>query len=140
MTPRSRFGRRALIYGVSVVMAFLLGFVPMWLTAGSRATERDTAQRELRLTQLQLAIASSSVDARRGEYELARLSAVDFFTRLRAELDRGDDSAISLAQLDALQPLLGQRDDLVTLLARSDPASAERLANLYVAYRKAMER
>jgi hypothetical protein len=33
---------------------------------------------------------------------------------------------------------LAQRDELITLLARSDPASADRLTNLYVAYEKAM--
>jgi len=137
-TPQSLLGRRALIYCVSVAVAFLLGFVPMWFTAGCRAKERDVAQRELRLTQVQLSLASAAIDARRGEYEPARLSVVKFFTSLRAEMDRGDDSAISSAQRDAVQPLLDQRDDLVTLLARSDPASAERLANLYVAYRNAM--
>jgi hypothetical protein len=37
-----------------------------------------------------------------------------------------------------MQPLFAGRDELITLLARSDPASAERLSDLFVVYRKIM--
>ena len=37
-----------------------------------------------------------------------------------------------------MQPLFAGRDEIITLLARSDPASADRLSDLYVAYRKVM--
>ena len=37
------------------------------------------------------------------------------------------------------QPLLNQRDDLITLLARGDPASAERLANACANVRKTFD-
>ena len=37
-----------------------------------------------------------------------------------------------------VQPLLASGDGVITLLARSDPASADRLADLYTAYRKIM--
>jgi len=112
----------------------------MWFKVASREGERDAAQRELRLAQVQLALASATIDARRGEYEPARLSAINFFTSLTAEMQRAADPAIPAAQRESLQPLLGQRDDLITLLARGDPASGERLSNLYVAFRKAAGR
>jgi hypothetical protein len=35
-----------------------------------------------------------------------------------------------------MQSLLTQRDQLITLLARADPAVAERLADAYVSYRQ----
>ena len=35
-----------------------------------------------------------------------------------------------------MQSLLAQRDQLITLLARADPAVAERLADAYVSYRQ----
>jgi hypothetical protein len=136
----SSAGRRTLIFFLSLAAAFLLGLVPMWITAGTNARERDAARRELRLNQVQLALASAAIDARRGEYEPARLSAVNFYTTLTAELGRGEDSAFPPAQHEALQALFRQRDDLITLLARSDPASAELLSNLHVAYRKAAQR
>jgi hypothetical protein len=33
---------------------------------------------------------------------------------------------------------MNDRDNLITLLARSDPASADRLSDLYLSYQKAM--
>jgi hypothetical protein len=42
------------------------------------------------------------------------------------------------AQKENLKPLLNERDDLITLLARSDPASADRLAQLYVSFKNGM--
>jgi hypothetical protein len=35
-----------------------------------------------------------------------------------------------------MQPLFAGRDELITLLARNDPAAADRMTDLFVAYRK----
>jgi hypothetical protein len=66
---------------------------------------------------------------------LARQAASDFFTFLRAEIDRGDDTALSPAQREEVQLLFIQRDEIITLLARSDPAAVDRLSDLYGLYR-----
>ncbi len=42
------------------------------------------------------------------------------------------------AQLERVKFLLNKRDDIITLLARRDPAAANRLSDMYVAYRRAM--
>jgi hypothetical protein len=110
----------------------------MWLKVRGAAAQRDAARRELRLSQTQVTLASAAIDARRGEYETARQTASDFFTALRTELDAGEDSPFSPRQREAATPLLERRDDIITLLARSDPASAERLSDLYVSYRAAV--
>ena len=68
--------------------------------------------------------------------EPAREAASAFYTNLRAELERSP-SGFSISQREMLQPLLAQRDQLITLLARADPAVAERLSNAYVVYRQA---
>lgn len=62
----------------------------------------------------------------------------DFFINLQAEVDRGD-SVFNEAQRTTLRSLFDTRDDAITLLARSDPASADRLVVLYVKYRQALE-
>ena len=49
-----------------------------------------------------------------------------------------DTSNFTKAQRQNMQPLFAGRDEIITLLARSDPASADRLSDLYVAYRKIM--
>ena len=134
-SPAVRIG----IYIVVALVIFLLGLIPMWLKASSNAHQRDAAQRELHLSRMQNMLASSAVDAQRGEYEPARQEASDFFTALSQQLDKGEkDAALTPAQRDGLKPLLTQRDDLITLLARSDPAAAPRLLEMHAAFRKAI--
>lgn len=130
--------RRLVIYGAVLLVAFLLGFVPMWLKARQYAGSLAEAERQLTLVRRQHGLASAAIDARRGEYEPARLAASQFFTSVRAEIDKGDASDLTQAQRQGVTPLLAGRDELITLLARSDPASADRLSELYVKYRAAL--
>ena len=130
-------GRRWLLYAAGLLAVFLLGLIPMWMTARTRATERDTAQAALRISALQNTLASAAIDARRGEYEPARQAASEFFTNLQAEIERGRDSVFNEAQQNMLRSVFDTRDDAITLLARSDPASADRLVDIYNKYRQA---
>lgn len=127
--------KRLGVYATVVFAAFLLGFIPMWLVARTRANERDAVQQTLRLTQLENGLAAAAIQARRGDYEPAREAASTFYTNLRAELDRSP-SGFTGPQREMMQSLLAQRDQLITLLARADPAVAERLADAYVSYRQ----
>lgn len=131
--------RRIILYAAVLLAVFLLGLIPMWLVARGRAADRDAAWRDLRLCRLENNLLSAAVDSRRGEYETARAAASDFFTSLREQVDlAGEPTDLTSAQKESLRPLLNQRDDLITLLARSDPASADRLAELYMSFRKGM--
>ena len=58
--------------------------------------------------------------------------------RIKDELDRDKGSSLTPAQREQARQLLNQRDDIITLLARSDPASSKKLADLYVAFRKSV--
>ena len=128
-----------IIYAGVLLAVFLLGLVPMWLQQGRASAGRlAEAERRLTLVGMQGGLASAAVDARRGDYEAARQSASQFFTSLRAEIGEGDTSGFTRAQRARVQPLLAGRDEVITLLARSDPASADRLSQMYVAYRKAV--
>ena len=130
--------KRIALYVVLAVGFFLLGLIPMALRARQYAEEREAAQHEVRLKQMETQLASAVINADRGEYEPARQTASDFFTSLRSQIDRGAKSDLSSLQRDRLKLLLSQRDDVVTLLARSDPAAVNRLSDIYVAYQKAM--
>lgn len=130
--------RRFVIYGGVLLVVFLLGFVPMWLQARAAAGRLAEAERRLTLAGMQGNLASAAIDARRGDYEPARQAISQFFTSLRAEIDKGDTSYFTQAQRAGVQPLFAGRDEVITLLARSDPASADRLSDLYVTYRKAV--
>jgi hypothetical protein len=128
--------RRIVIYAGVLLVVFLLGFVPMWIKARGCASQLAESERQLTLARMQSNLASAVIDARRGDYEPARQTLSQFFTTLRAEVDKGAASGFTEAQRAGLQPLFAGRDDLITLLARGDPASADRLSDLYAAYRK----
>jgi hypothetical protein len=122
------------IIAALVLAAFLIGFVPMWLTARGNAADRDAARTQLRRSEISNLLSSAVVDARRGEYEAARQEISNFFTRVTAEEDKGDEGFMTAAQRENIKPLLANRDTLITLLAQRDPASTDRLTDLYVAY------
>lgn len=130
--------RRIGIYAGVLLVVFLIGFVPMWLKARDNAANLAKSEQQLSLARMQNNLSSAVIDARRGDYEPARQSASQFFTSLREEADRGGASTLTQAQRDGVQPLFASRDEIITLLARSDPASADRLSDLYVSYRKLM--
>jgi hypothetical protein len=130
--------QRILIYAAVLLIVFLLGFVPMWLKARGLGNRLAETEGQLVLTRTQNNLASAVIDARRGEYEPARQAVSQFFTTLQGEIAKGDTSNYTQAQRGQLQQLSAGRDELITLLARSDPAAADRLADLFVAYRKVM--
>ena len=130
--------QRILIYAGVLLVVFLLGFVPMWLKARAAGNRLDETERHLILAGMQNNLASAVIDARRGDYEPARQTLSQFFTTAQAEMAKGDSSSYTQAQREQLQQVLGGRDELITLLARSDSAAADRLVNLFVAYRKIM--
>ncbi|HEX8286575.1 MAG TPA: hypothetical protein VF556_01185 [Pyrinomonadaceae bacterium] len=125
--------KRVGIVGGIALIAFLLGFVPMWLSARDVKNDCESARGTLRLSVLQNTLATAAINASRGEFEPARQQASDFFTAFRAELD-SENSAFNEEQRDAVRPILQQRDEIITLLARSDAAAADRLADLYFAF------
>jgi len=125
--------KRGGIVGALALVAFLLGFLPMWLSARTYENERDAARANLRQSVLQNNLATAAMNARRGEYEQARQQTSDFYTDLRAEVDN-KESVFNPQQRETLQPVLAGRDETITLLARGDAASAERLSDLYFAF------
>jgi hypothetical protein len=129
-------GRRIGLYATLCLGFFLLGFVPMWFKASSAMEQRDASQREVRLSQLQNTLSAAMVDVQRGEYETARQLTSEFYTNLRGQIDAPNASVFTTSQRETLRPLLDERDDVITLLARSDPAAVDRLFAIYSSYNK----
>lgn len=128
--------RRLGIYAAALVAAFLLGFLPMWLSGRQCGRSLAETERQLRLSRMQNDIAAAVINVRRGDYEPARRAASQFFTSLREEVDKDYVSILTQAQREGMRPLLAGRDEIITLLARNDPASADKLSDLYVSYGK----
>ena len=129
---------RLLIYAIVLALVFLLGFVPTCMVARRRGIERDTAQTALRISNMQNSLGNAIVDARAGNYELARQATSDFFTKLGAEVEQDPNSIFNSAQATKLRSLLQERDAMITLLARNDPYSPDQLTKLYNQYREAV--
>lgn len=132
---RTPLFRRLVHASLLVLIGLLLGFVPMWLKSHECSNLLSNVNRQLSLARIENILASASIDARRAKYEPARRAASNFFTSLETESDKTTDSALSQAQKASVKPLFAQRDEIITLLARSDPVSADRLSDLYVLYR-----
>ena len=128
--------RRIAFYATLSLGFFLLGFVPMWLKTNSAIEQRDAAQREVRLGQLQSTLSAAMVNVQRGEYEPARQLTSDFYTRLRSQIDSANASVFTSPQRETLRVLLDERDEVITLLARSDPVAVDRLFAIYSTYNK----
>ncbi|MGI8959229.1 MAG: hypothetical protein ACR2IV_05625 [Bryobacteraceae bacterium] len=124
----------------ALLIGFLIGFVPMWLRARQRTSERDQALHRLETSELRNQLSAAALDSRRGQYEMARKELSGFFTSLDTTMHRKTDTDLSPQQLASLEPLFSERDECITLLARNDPASADRLLNLDLALRKALGR
>lgn len=132
------FLRQGIIAAGLMLIAFLIGLGLMGLKWWGAASDRNAAQKELRLSQLQNDIASAAIDARRGDYEPARQATSKFFSRATAELENTDSNIFTNEQQTQIKSLLAPRDEIITLLSRNDPAATEKLAEMYVLYRKAV--
>ena len=128
--------RHAGIYVILLLAGFLFGYVPMWAKAREYRNNLATSEHQLFLARLQSNLSSAVIDARKGDFEPARQAASQFFSSLRTEVDRGDASTLTQAQREGVEPLFKPRDEIITLLARSDAAAADRLSELYASYRK----
>jgi|SRR5687767_12782037 len=133
--PKDDATRRWLMRLGALLIAFLLGLLPMWWAKTGVDHELEQAKRDLRRQQIQNTLSAAAVYARRGEYETARQSVSTFFTETQAELDKADSTVLTAAERSQLPTLLSGRDDVITLLSRGDPAAAERLSDIYVAHR-----
>lgn len=130
-------GRRWGIWLAALGIAFLVGFVPMWLSSRTLNENLTRTSRDLRRSQLQNTLASAVLDARRGEYESSRQSASKFFSEIQSQLDSGTTEFLGEQEKPRIASALGSRDEIITLLSRSDPAATERLSDLYIAYENA---
>ena len=128
--------KRVALYASLCVGFFLLGFLPTWFEARQAVEQRDAAQRVVRLGQLENTLAAAVIDVQRGDFEPARQLTSDFYTNLRRQIDTDDTLVFTPSQRERLRSMLGERDELITLLARRDPAATDRLFHVYSTYNK----
>ena len=117
-----------------LLVAFLLGFVPMWLSNRQLSTDIATRDKELHRSRIQNTLTTATIYARRGEYETSRQNSSAFFSDVRSEMDKGNEGILNEQERIGLNRVMAERDEIITLLSRNDPAAAERLSNAFVEY------
>ena len=117
-----------------LLLAFLLGFVPMWISNRQLSSDLTNINKELRRSRIRNTLSTAAIYARRGEYETARKASSNFFTDVSAEMDSGNAGILTEQESIGLDRVMSERDEIITLLSRNDPASAERLSNAFIEY------
>jgi hypothetical protein len=126
-------------YGICFLVGLLIGLIPIGVRLLQTQRERDAVQQQLRVAQLEMNLSSAAVLARHGDYTAARDAASRFFADARTAVD-SEDEALTAAQRAHLTAVLADRDPMISLLSRGDPAAAERLTTMSVALRAALPR
>lgn len=142
MKPESIDRRTLALVAAGVVIAFLLGFVPE-LLAKRRADRNLAASRqelavtrqELGLNRLQGRLGAAVAESLRGNYERARQLMAGYFSGLQDALPAVRDPK----RRQAFAGILGQRDEIITLLSRAQPESSQRLMLLYTSMFAALD-
>lgn len=123
-------------YAICLLVGLLIGLIPTGIQLIRVQRERDALSRQVRLANLENSLASAAVMARHGDYTAAGNAATRFFAEAGAELESTDD-VLTPAARTWLKAALAERDAVISLLSRGDPAGAERTTTMYVAYRGA---
>jgi len=127
---QNRTARKIALATALMLTAYLIGYVPPSLSARAYESQLADVKRKSRLTSIRASLAEAALNANRGEYEESRQETSEFFTKLRAELER-DDTIITNADRERVNDILSHRDDVITLLARGDGAAGKVLTNWY---------
>jgi hypothetical protein len=107
----------------------------LWQHAATRgqARELDTARHELVFLRLEATLAAATVEAQRGNYEIARQLASGFYGDLQREIGAAEGG-----QQAMFGEILQQRDATITALSRADAQSGSMLAQQFTRYRLAV--
>lgn len=124
--------KQVLTVVVAIVAAFLIGFGWQFLRATALARELRATRAELALERLESTLGAATVHAYYGNYETARQLTSRFFGEVETlPVD------VPPAVRQELAALRVERDALITSLARSNPESAEVLADHLIRLRVA---
>ena len=127
---------RVVVWFIVVVVVFLAGFVPEYLSARRLNNELSRVTQENRYAELRDQAGLVYFLASQKNYGLAGNAATRFFAR-------AGEAASQMRDANAgkpLQDLLNLRDKITAELAKGDPAALNDLQTLYVNTRRATGR
>lgn len=119
-------GRAWLFIIFAVVVAFGAGYGWQYMRATELQQQLATVQNELEINKLYVNLGQIGLLAQSGDYEAARRRASAFFTQLQERVD-----AMGTEDEARFEPILAQRDEIITALSRANPQSVDLLAALF---------
>ena len=129
---------RLKLIGVAVaaaIVVFLVGYLPQRSRAAGYRDDLRQARHELKFARLEGRLGAALSESLRSNYERSRQLMADFFSELQSSTGQVTDAR----QRQALEGILAQRDEIITLLSRAQPESTQRLMLLYTTYFAAMD-
>jgi hypothetical protein len=136
---RRRSPLRFLLIPLLLGAVFLAGWIPATLQAREAKERLTAADLDLRLLRLERSLGVMAAEARRNNFGLASSEASRFFDDTQRLLIE-EPFATRPRLRTALTAYAGRRDEIVTRLAASDPATAQLLTDLYLAFDGALQR
>ena len=123
--------KRSAIVVALMLAAYLVGFVPGWLSANGREEEIARLQKISKAHTLKASLAAASLHAAEGRFDESIASAGAFFNSLRPEATAAGGMPDTQAAREAAADMLARRDEIIAMLARKDTNSAHVLAGWY---------
>ena len=133
--PKRQVKNTIVMVGVSVIVAYLAGFLPSYVKGQRLESDLRQAGQQNRMAQLRDLAGLAYFEASQKNYGLAASTAARFFERTREAADQTPHSS----GRSALEDLLSARDKITSELAKGDPGVLTDLQTLYVKTRQATE-
>ena len=119
--------RKAMIALVTIVLVFLLGFVPQYLEKRRIQSELAISTEKLQMSELRDLAGMMLIEGLRQNYGTARDYSSQYFEKLRATAEQVENPTLKMS----LQELLSSRDELTAALSKADPTSASQLQAIF---------
>ena len=112
---------------VTLVLVFLLGFVPQYLEKRRIQGELAISIEKLKMSELRDLAGMMLLEGLRQNYGIARDYSSQYFEKLRETSEQEENSTLKTS----LQELLRSRDTVTASLSKADPASVSQLQTIF---------
>lgn len=123
-------GKGWLVAILAIIIAFGVGYGWQYTKAMELQKELKATRARLQVQKLYVELGQTAFEAQRGNYEEARRDASGFFTALQSAVD-----SMNADQRAPFEPILAQRDNVITALSRANPDAADMLSGLFARIR-----
>lgn len=123
--------KRFAIVVALMLFAYLVGFVPGWLSSNELKDEVARLNGSNEVLAVKTDLAAASLHAGQGRFDEAIAAAGSFFDKLDKEIVAADGILNNEPAREAAVNMLARRDDIVAMLARGDQNASGVLAGWY---------